>query len=78
METDSLVQNLVAYFNHLERTDPDYVNKALARQGIAFPTRSTHAVLLVEAGTLRDHISTGRTKELLDQAAQLFVRVEAR
>ena len=29
-ETDSLMQSLVAHFNHLKRTAPDYVNKALA------------------------------------------------
>ena len=29
-ETDSLMQKLVDHFHHLQRTDPDYANKALA------------------------------------------------
>ena len=37
-ETDSLMQDLVAHFNHLQRTDPDYVTTALA-------SRELHSLL---------------------------------
>ena len=60
-ETDSLVQNLVAYFNHLERTDPDYVNKALA-------SRELHSLL--EARTQFFWWKPGRYEITFRPAAQ--------